>query len=150
MNKYDYLVYLNEGNVACSGTIAVYADNPDDAYNKACDSFVNRWIVAYPELDVDYNVELESVEIDKDELKRKLEKAKMYIPYDEELEIFFNEKDYMYYTYRYKKSRGSAIPIDGCEEPLISWFDLNDYNKDFDFKEFVESEVGYPVFWSEK
>lgn len=116
MNKYSFLVMLNEG-YSCGGTITVEAENSESAEEKAMDSFVNRWIQAFPELDVDYSVELDSVEIDQTEVKRKIKKAIELCPGDEEVEFFSDGNKVT--ARRYKESRGSAEPIDGMENDIL-------------------------------
>ena len=116
MNNYSFLVILNDG-YACGGCITVEAEDPEFAEKKAMDSFVNRWIQAFPELDVDYSVRLDSVEIDQTEVKRKIEKAIELCPGDENVEIFSN--GYEVTARRYKESRGSAEPIDGMEKDIL-------------------------------
>ena len=134
MNTYYFLVSINSG-FDCKGNIVVNADNPDDAITKAQDSFINRWINTFPELDIEYDVELEKVTIDKEEVERKLKKAAELCPGNEDLEI--NSDGYAVRALRYSEYRGSAEYIDGVDEVL--WY-LDDAEMDdgFDPQEFID------------
>lgn len=136
MNKYYFLLTLNGGY--CEGHIVVEAKNQEEATTKAQDSFVTRWCEAYPELEVDYDVELDKVEIDQDEIKRKLEKARELCPGDEGLEI--NCPDgYEVYILRYKESRGSAESINGMGEDDLLWYqDDAEYDIHFDPQRYID------------
>lgn len=56
MKRYQFYVNLCGGT--CGGVITVKAKDEDDAYEKAMDSVVNRLVKAFPELSIDYNVEM--------------------------------------------------------------------------------------------
>lgn len=141
MNKYKFAVELCGGY--CSGFITVESTNWEDAKEKAMDSFVDRWCKAFPELNVDYNVELETVEIDKEEIKRKLEKAIGLLPYGEELEIAAGE-DGSRIALRYLESRGSAESIDGLGEDEILWYEEDEELDDtFDRESVIDGYADY-------
>ena len=55
MKEYKFLVGLCGG--WCDGTLTIKANNDDEAYNNACDTVVKRLVDAFPELEIDYDVE---------------------------------------------------------------------------------------------
>lgn len=133
MNTYYFIVSIEYGYY-CKGNIVVKADNPNDAKTKAQDSFINRWINTFPELDIDYEVELNKVMIDKEEVERKLKKAAELCPGDEDLEI--NSDGYEVRALRYSEDRGSAESIDGADEVL--WYvEDAEMDNEFDPDEFI-------------
>ena len=54
--KWKFFVLVN--GVHCEGVITVTAETEEEAQTAAENSFVDRWIKAFPELDVNYSVEL--------------------------------------------------------------------------------------------
>ena len=58
MKTYKFAVSLF--GVWCGGHINIEADNEDDAHNKAIDYVVGKLVEAFPELDIEYNVECEN------------------------------------------------------------------------------------------
>ena len=136
MNKYKFELEIC-GGYPCGGLIEVEANGYDTAVEKAQDSFVNRWIKTFPELDVDYNVELNSIEIDKKEIKRKIEKARILCPGNEDLEMFNDGCGHVEIR-RYSEYRGSAETIDGMDddETLLWDEDSADYDENFNPEEF--------------
>lgn len=56
MKEWKFRLLVNGGY--CEGVITVKAETEEEAYTAAEDSFVYRWIEAFPELDVGYSVEL--------------------------------------------------------------------------------------------
>lgn len=56
MKEWKFQLLVNGGY--CEGVITVKAETEEEAYTAAEDSFVYRWIKAFPELDVNYSVEL--------------------------------------------------------------------------------------------
>jgi len=134
MNKYKYSVMICGGYA--NGFITVEAENQDDAYDKAMDSFVERWVKTFPELDVDYNVELESVSIDKGAVISKINNARSLLPPGEILELNDDGCGEVR-VLRYSESRGSAEFIDGASEVL--WYtEDSDLDDDFNFNEFLD------------
>ena len=70
MKEYKFLVGLCGG--WCDGTLTVKANYYDEAYNKACDTVVERLVKVFPELEIDYDIEpAEDVdELDGDETNK--------------------------------------------------------------------------------
>ena len=127
MNKYSFYVEVCGGY--CDGTITVEAADCEKAHELAQDSFVYRWCEAFPELEVDYDVELCKVKIDIAEIERKLQKARELLPVGEELEI--NSDGEEVWALRYLEARGSAERIDGVDEPLWYTYD-EELDEEFD------------------
>lgn len=136
---------LHTYNVELTATYTINAANEDEAVNKAICRAKIEDLYDYVE-EIEYNPEfddLDSVEINVDEIKKKLEKARMVCPGDEELELFCDD-NYVYIR-RYKESRGSAESIDGFEEPLWSIHDAK-VDKNFSagmFDDYVDYYSGF-------
>lgn len=62
-----YRFYVSLCNGWCGGVIEEKADNEDEACDKAIDDVGNRLAKAFPELSIDYNVEL--IDGDEDEVE---------------------------------------------------------------------------------
>ena len=125
MNKYYFNVTIDGGEV--KGNIVTEANDSYHGTAKAYDSFCERWNKAFPELEVDFDVELIKVEIDQEEIKRKLEKAREYCPGNEELEI--DDCDGEIRACRYSETRGSSEWIDEID---VLWY-TDDAELDEDF-----------------
>lgn len=61
MKNYNYKVCLCDGHY-CRGKIFVQANTEEEAYEKVVDSIGERLRVSFPELDINYWVELIEVE----------------------------------------------------------------------------------------
>lgn len=57
MKEYKFFVYLCNGT-CCDGYLTVKAKNEDDAYEKVMYMVGKRLMKAFPELDIEYSVEL--------------------------------------------------------------------------------------------
>lgn len=57
MKEYKFFVDLCNGT--CNGHLTVKAKDEDDAYEKAMYMVGKRLLKAFPELDIEYNVELD-------------------------------------------------------------------------------------------
>lgn len=57
----EYKCYVSLCGGYTDGFLKVKAANEDKAYDKAMDLVVKRLVKAFPELDIDYNVEVEEV-----------------------------------------------------------------------------------------
>lgn len=62
-----YRFYVSLCNGWCGGIIEEKANNDDEAYCKAMDDVSNRLVKAFPELSIDYSVEL--INGDEDEVE---------------------------------------------------------------------------------
>lgn len=56
MKEYKFYVILCGGY--CGGEMTIKAENSDEAYDKAIDDIGHRLYKAFPELDIEYSVEI--------------------------------------------------------------------------------------------
>jgi hypothetical protein len=67
MKEYKFAVSLCGG--WCNGHIEIKENNENDAYEKAMDHVVGKLVEAFPDLDIEYNVECENPDLeDEDEV----------------------------------------------------------------------------------
>lgn len=58
MRNTTYQFYVNLCGGTCGGTLTVKAKDEDEAYEKAMDLVDKRLVKAFPELEIDYDVEI--------------------------------------------------------------------------------------------
>lgn len=135
MNKYEFAVSICGGWTG--GKLIVEAKDEDEAYDTVTELIGTRLYEAFPELDIEYNVELENVHVDVNYIKNKLKVAEIACPGDEEIEIFFNDDDDGVYIYRYSEERGSAVPLEGFDDPLYYKGELKEDVEDKLFQNYL-------------
>lgn len=135
MNIYYFTVYI--GCEECSGEMVVAANSLDEAKEKAITEFGERWINAFPSLDVTYDIEEKRVKIDINNIINQVQRAKRICPGNEEVEITYDSDDDGFYIRRYNQKRGSAELMDGFEKPIYYGYDT-DLDDTFDEDKIIQ------------